>query len=161
MSKLILATDFVPGRIYSLVYDSDVDMVRKKRGETVENPLADSAVTVRRVSSLQAAGNKTWTNFLAKRGEQPVGNRPSWWQVSDYNSCICIGVSPNTKGKEYLRGLPRGITKEQYFVNGVEATASQVETIRKYKSGGGGEHEFVLLSLSKLVNVDGGQGDAE
>jgi len=158
--KNIESTSFVAGRIYSVVYDSEVTMTRSKRATGAVNPLADNSVTVRRVSSVQAAGNKTWTNYLAKRGESPSGTRPAWWTVSEKNSCICIGTSENTKGREYLRGLPRGITKEEYFVDARPATPSEIETIREFKTGGGGG-EFVMLSLSKLVNVDAGQGEME
>jgi hypothetical protein len=135
-------------------------MVRTKRATGAINPLAESNVTVRRVSSVQAAGNKTWTNYLAKQGLTPTGTRPSWWTVSEHNSCICVGTSDNTKGREYLRGLPRGITKEEYFIDNRPATPEQVATIREFKSGSG-DSEFVMLSLSKLVNVDAGQGEVE
>ena len=155
---MINSNSFVPGRIYSVVYDSEVELVGKRDG--VENPLAAASVTVRRVSSVQAAGAKTWANYLAKRGESPVGGK-TWWTQSAGNSCIVVGTSANTLGREYLRGLPRGVTQEHYFVNGAAATPAQVETIRSFKKSNGRDAEFVLLSLSKLANVDKGEGDAE
>jgi hypothetical protein len=159
----IKAENFVAGRIYSVVYNSEVEMTRKKRDTGAVNPLADESVTVRRVSSVQAAGPKTWTNYLAKRGESPVGSRPPFWKVTDYNPCIVQGITENTMGREYLRGLPRGVTKEAYFVNGVEATPAQIEVIRLFKKGGSNDNpaEFVLLALAKLENVDSGEGEAE
>lgn len=175
---MITKNSFKPGRVYSLVYQSDVDMVAKRdldqrtteyraletngvRLATVDgkthNPLLDATVTVRRVSTVQAAGNKTWENYLAKRGEVPSG-KPAWFDVSGENSCIL--VHKQTKA-EYLRGLPRGVTLEEYFVNGISATDAQVATIRAFKKSNSSANEFVTLSLSKLVNVDNGQGEEE
>lgn len=154
--KNIESSAFVPGRIYSVVYDSEVKMVRTKRATGAENPLAESNVTVRRVSSVQAAGNKTWTNFLGKSGEVPAGKEPAW-TVSDYNSCIVIGKKD---GAEKLRALPRGITKEEYFIESRLATPSEVETIRTFKKSQGSA-PFVTLNLSKLENVLSVEGEAE
>jgi len=162
---MISKNSFVAGRVYSIVYSSDVDMVAKRNFGTErnpdiqENPLRESLVTVRRVSTVQAAGEKTWTNFLAKRGMVPAGTAPTWWTVSKENSCIVVGTSKNTLGREYLRGLPRGITKEEFFIDGKPATPAQIETMKRFKKNSGGD--FVLLALSKLENVDTGEGEAE
>lgn len=146
--KKILASSFVAGRVYSVVYMSDVAMVAKRDGK--DNPLADIPVTVRRVSTIQAAGKETWERFKARtsRETEPSSRKP-WYHVSAQNDCVVIH---NTNGNEYLRGLPRGITKEEYFVGDEAATEAQVETIRAFKKSAS-EAEFVLLSLAKLQNV--------
>ena len=152
---MIQKNAFVAGRVYSVVYQSDVDMVQKRDGK--ENPLGSSAVTVRRVSTIQAAGNKTWNNFKVKHGIVTSSARPDWFTPNTDNTCI---VSHNKTGVEYLRGLPKGITKEVYMVNGIEASPEQVNTIRAFKKSQG-ESKFVMLTLDKLINVDKGEGDAE
>lgn len=175
---MITKNSFVAGRVYSLVYSSPVEMVSKRELDwrtteyreliysrvTLErvdgkffNPLASNDVTVRRVSTVQAAGDKTWTNYLAKRGEVPSG-KPAWYDVSKENSCILVH---KTNGNEYLRGLPCGITMEQYFVDGKPASEQQVAIIHAFKKSNSSANEFITLSLSKLLNVDSGQGEAE
>jgi hypothetical protein len=169
--KTIAATDFVPGRIYSVIYKSEVEMVQKRelplsdvldmglvvgeKGKTA-NPFYDNTVEVRRVWSVQAAGNKTWTNFLGKTGEEPAGKEPSW-TVSDYNSCIVVGKKD---GAEKLRALPRNITKSEYFIDKRPATDAEVAIIRAFKKNKG-HAPFVTLNLSKLENVLSVEGEAE
>lgn len=156
---MISKNSFVPGRVYSVIYGGDVEMVQKRDG--VENTLLGAAITVRRVSTIQAAGNKTWANYKAKNGIE-TGTREPFWKVSADNSCIVVGQTDNTRGVEYLRGLPRGVTQEVYMVNGVQATAAQVATIRQFKKNKSETPApFVILSLAKLENVDSGEGDAE
>lgn len=157
---MIKANSFKAGRIYSVIYDSEVGMVQKRDG--LDNPLLGALVTVRRVSSVQAAGNKTWANYKAKAGIVTTSTQTPWWSVSPENSCIVVGTSENTKGKEYLRGLPRGVTKETYMVNGIVATPAQVENIRAFKKNkSDSPAAFVMLSIDKLVNVDNETGDDE
>jgi hypothetical protein len=147
--KKINAQSFVAGRVYSVIYNSEVDMVGERDGK--QNPLADIPVTVRRVSTIQAAGKVTWENFLARQGrEKSSSNRAPWYVVSEQNDCI---VLHKTNGTAYLRGLPRGVTKEQYFVGNEIATDAQVETIRAFKRSKPAA-EFVVLKLDNLVNVD-------
>jgi hypothetical protein len=153
---MISKNSFVAGRVYSVVYSSDVEMVQKRDGK--DNPMLGALVTVRRVSTMQAAGDKTWANYKAKHGIV-TGTREPWWTATKENTCI---VEHNKTGVEYLRGLPRGITKEVYMVNGIVATDTQVETIRAFKKNQSDTPaQFVLLSLAKLENVDSGEGDAE
>ena len=157
--KTINPMSFVAGRVYSVVYNSDVTMVSKRDGQA--NPLFGADVTVRRVSTIQAAGGESWTNFLAKRGEQPAGNRKPWCVESELNPCIMVGVSDNTSGQYYLRGFPRGITKEEYFIASQPATSAEVETIRAFKKSSSGDAEFIILNLDKLENVSDLPDDAD
>jgi hypothetical protein len=143
------AQDFKPGRIYSVIYTSDVPMVNERNGQ--RNPLSDCQVIVRRVSTVQAAGGKTWTNFKRRTNPDwtPDSDRQSWYRVDKKNSCIVVHKS---KGTRYLRGLPIGITKEEYFVGKTRATDKDIETIKSF-SRSSGPSEFVLLTLDKLQNV--------
>ena len=90
---MINASSFVPGRVYSIVYDSTVEMVAKReftpqeiaenpalQGLTLvkgklENPIADLTVCVRRVSTVQAAGAETWERFKSRNGMETENNR--------------------------------------------------------------------------------------
>lgn len=168
---------FVAGRVYSLVYANEVEMVNKRELESATrdnllalgvrcdfdtcangaasvrtlNPLADQAVTVRRVSTIQAAGNETWERFKAKTGKETTSERKAWYHVSERNDCIVVH---NSTGREYVRGLPRGVTKEEYFIGTRAASPAEVATIRAFKkSSGGGEREFVVLAVDNLLNV--------
>lgn len=142
--------------MYSVIYSSDVDMVGKRdfkdgKGKQ-ENPLKEKVVTVRRVSTVQACGNETYSRVMTRKNPSwtPSADYTAWWKVSTDNDCI---VEHKTKGTRYLRGLPKGVTVETYFVNGTEATETEAETIRKFKEGSGKDAEFVLLNLEKLENV--------
>lgn len=189
------SSSFVPGRVYSVVYDAPVEMVAvrdvtitsdkatdkelalagfgdhvkiaqqgyapKDVTLTIErsNPFIDIPVTVRRVSTVQAAGEKTWANFKRRTNPdwQPSGNRKNWYHVTD-NSCI---VQHNSNGTRYLRGLPRGVSKEQYFIGGTPATEAQVETIKAFAKNAGKPQDYVLLSLDNLANVTDEGGEKE
>ena len=175
---MIKTNSFIPGRVYSIIYNSVVEMVGTRalefgriqelarlgielvttNGGNSINPLDGALVTVRRVSTIQAAGEKTWENYKRKAGIVTETQAP-WWTVTPENSCI---VAHNKTGVEYLRGLPRGITLEQYMVNGIHATPLQIETIRAFKKNqSNSPAEFVLLTLDKLENVDSGTGESE
>lgn len=170
-AKKIQAQDFKAGRVYSLIYTADVDMVasRELEHQTVidlnklgftpfkqengrcDNPFVDSIVTVRRVSTVQAAGEQTWENFKLKNGmSTEPSNRKAWYHTSPKNDCIVVH---NSNGTEYLRGLPRGVTKEQYFVGNLPATAQDVAVIRAFAKSKNSEPNFVTLTLEKLENV--------
>lgn len=149
-----------PGRIYSFVYVSDVEMVSKREfrnddgtTEKRENPLGSCLVTVRRVVSAQAAGNETYRNVQLRKNPdwQPSEDRKSWYHVSKENDCI---VEHNNNGQRYLRAIPRGISKEEYFIGKVPATEAEVETIRAFKKGSGGTSEFVVYKLENLANLE-------
>ena len=175
---MISSKSFVAGRIYSVVYSAPVEMVEKRElsaeqnaelnttsltachfgkdgtpsGKTL-NLLAERKVSVRRVSSVTAAGGQTWENFKAKNGlESGESTRKSWYQETE-NNCIVEGVSANTIGRKYLRGLPQGVTKEEYFIDDKEATSEEVFVIKAFRKGGTSQADFVLLSLDKLENV--------
>jgi hypothetical protein len=176
---MISSNSFVAGRIYSLVYSNDVNMVAKRQldadtiaklqaaGVTLTahttkaneptgkqlNPLDGQAVTVRRVSSVTAAGGETWERFKARNGiVTGESTRKPWYAESTDNNCIVIGTSANTLGRKYLRGLPQGVTKEQYYIGDREATPAETLTIQAFKEGTGGA-DFVLLNLDSLLNV--------
>ena len=172
---MINSRSFVAGRIYSVIYKNSVNLVAKRdlddatiaalkaSGITLTshdsgkllNPMADASVTVRRVSSVTAAGGETWANYKAKNGlESGESTRKSWYQESQENNCIVEGVSANTLGRKYLRALPQGISKEQYFIGDKEATPSETLIIRAFKEGkSSGHSDFVVLALDSLVNV--------
>jgi hypothetical protein len=194
MSKKINSTSFVPGRIYSVIYSSLVEMVQTRefsfeqvRGHAglkaafmaeqpvlaamlytapdasvvkLSNPLVDCEVTVRRVSSVQAAGNKTWRNFQLKRNPEykPDAEHKSWYHVTLENSCI---VAHNKSNEHYLRALPKGISKEEYFIGGKPANETEVSLIRCFKKSNGREAEFSTLKLSNLENVIDSGGENE
>jgi hypothetical protein len=124
-------------------------MVEKRDGKT--NPLIDCQVTVRRVSTVQAAGGETWANFKRRMNPdwQPNDDKKSWYHEDKANSCVVIHNKNNTR---YLRGLPRGVTKEQYFIGKVQATDAEVSTIKSFVKSSGNA-EFVLLTIDKLENV--------
>jgi hypothetical protein len=175
---MIKTSSFIAGRVYSIIYNSAVEMVRvralefgriqelARAGIALEktengkciNPLDGALVAVRRVSTIQAAGEKTWENYKRKAGIVTESAQP-WWTVTPENSCV---VAHNKTGVEYLRGLPRGITLEQYMVNGIHATPLQIETIGAFKKNqSNGPADFVLLTLDKLENVDSGTDESE
>lgn len=143
------SSEFKPGRVYSVIYNSDVPMVAKRNG--MDNPLIDTSVTVRRVSTVQAAGGATWSNFKRKTNPdwQPSEDGKSCYVEDASNSCIVVH---KTNGTRYLRGLPRGVTKEQYFIGNAPATEKEVETIKAFAKSTG-KSEFVVLTLDKLENV--------
>ena len=175
-AKQMKASSFVPGRMYSMVYESDVDMVGKREivdsttldsilefkrdGKFVLNPLADCSVTVRRVFSIQAAGNKTYRNMKLKQDPtwQPSTEHKAWWNVTADNSCIC---EHRTEGTRYLRALPRGITKEEYFIGERLVTKdSEIATIKAFRKSKG-ETNFIMMKLDNLTNVTDDGGEAE
>lgn len=167
---MINSKSFKPGRVYSVIYNSNVELVGKRdfpvditkpNGATFQriNPLDGIEVTVRRVSTVQAAGNVTWSNLQRKINPdwQPSSERKSWYNVTPENSCI---VQHNTQGTRYLRALPRGITKEEYLIDGIPATPNELQTIQDFRRSTK-ETNFVLLKLDNLVNVqdDGGMDE--
>lgn len=168
----IQSNQFKAGRIYSVIFADAVKMVGKRDVSSIPaellaqcpklnvvngkaiNPLADTPVHVRRVSSVTAAGGQTWENFKARNGrvDNPDNDRKPWYVESDENNCIVVGVSENTKGRKYLRGLPQGVTSEAYFVDTIPATDDEVSIIRAFKKSTS-EAEFVTLPLDALQNV--------
>jgi hypothetical protein len=170
-TKQISSASFRPGRIYSIVYDSDYPMVQTRNlGEDLHgfaadkfghaiNPLYGHNVTVRRVSSVQAAGNKTWANY--KRRTDPnwqPSDKPKWYHATE-NSCI---VEHSKNATRYLRGLPRGVTKVEYLIDGIPATLDEVSTLETFpKNKPRDNQEFLILDLSNLVNVIDDGGDEE
>lgn len=123
------------------------------------NPLFDCEVTVRRVATVQAAGNKTWHNFQIKRNPEykPSEERKAWYHVTG-NSCI---VEHNKTNRHYLRGLPKGISKEEYFIGGQPASENEVSLIREFKKNLHKDNAFVTLPLDRLENVIDSGGEAE
>jgi hypothetical protein len=140
-----------PGRIYSFVYSSDVDMVQKRNG--AENPLGSCSVSVRRVVRAQAAGNETYARVqLAKDPTwEPSAERKSWYHVTPENDCI---VQHNSNGQKYLRAIPRGVVKEEYFIGTLPANEREVETIRSFKKSAGNEPTFVVFKLDNIINLE-------
>lgn len=161
---MIKTTSFKPGRIYSVVYVNDVEMVGKReffnpspiisklhhKDGKILNPLIDIHVTVRRVATIQAAGNATWANVQTRDnpGWQRT-DRKSWFHTDMDNDCIIVH---NTNGTRYLRGLPRGKTKEEYFIGGNPASQLEVEIITAFLKNNT-KSEFVIIKLDNLENV--------
>lgn len=146
---MVTTSQLRPGRMYSFVYASDVDMVQKRNGQ--ENPLGSCFVSVRRVVRVQAAGNETYANVQLSKDPNwtPSTERKSWYHALPENSCI---VQHNTNGQKYLRAIPRGIVKEEYFIGKLPATEAEVETIRAFKKSQG-QPEFVVFTLENIMNL--------
>ena len=146
----MLTSQFRPGRNYSFVYVSDVEMVGKRDGKV--NPLADCAVSVRRVTRCQAAGPDTYENVMRKENpEFEKSGKPAWYHTTDENPCI---VEHNKEATRYVRGIPRGIVKEEYFIGANPASESEVETIRAFKKNKrDGEPAFILYKLDNIENL--------
>ena len=171
---MIKTNSFIPGRVYSIIYNSVVEMVGTRalefgriqelarlgielvttNGGNSINPLEGAMIEVRRVSTVQAAGNESWENYKRKNGIVTDTTRKPFYVVSPENDCIVVGDTDNTKGKTYLRGFPRKVTSETYMVNGIVAAPNQVEVIRTFKKNQSSSPlTFVTLPLDKLVNV--------
>ena len=170
---MISSDSFRAGRIYSVIYSDAVKMVGKRdvadiapellaacpkldvvKGKAI-NPLAERNVTVRRVSSVQAAGGETWERFKARNGIEtnPDSNRVAWYHESAENDCIVVGHSENTNGRKYLRALPTdNLSKEEYYVDSIPATSAELATIRAFKRSSSGA-QFLTLPLESLLNV--------
>lgn len=145
------ANSLQAGRIYSVIFNSTVETVQTRDG--MVNPMIGQNVTVRRVFSVQAAGPKTYENFLAKRGLTPAHTVAPWFRMSDFNPCIVEGITQNTLGRKYLRGIPKGKTKEDYFVNGHPASTDEIANIQFFRRSKSAP-EFVTLSTEKLENLE-------
>ncbi len=183
-TKIIGSNEFKAGRIYTLRYASTVDMVGKREfaahllTPTIEkcashiaangamtakkiNPLHGCAITVKRKSIVQAAGEKTWGNLQRRKNPEwmPSMDAVQWWSPLASNQCI---VEHNKNANLYLRGIPKGVMEEAYFVDGELATPEQVELIRAFKEGKSDrEQEFILLDLANLENVENETGEDE
>jgi hypothetical protein len=117
--------------------------------------LSGCLIEVDRRIRVQAAGEKTWQNWLAKQGrERTPSTRKPWYETSKDNDCIVQGISENTLGKRYLRCLPKGVDSETYYVNGQPATSEQVAIIRAFKEHkSGSTTEFLTMPIDTLQNV--------
>lgn len=174
--KQTTTNSLAAGRIYSFVYVSDVEMVQTRAlsGEVITalsnagvklvntvkgsnvvqvNPLADVVVFVRRVVKAQAAGNETYANVQRKLNPdwQPSGDK-KWWRVSADNDCI---VEHQTKQTRYLRAIPRGIIKEEYFIGAHPCDAAQTAIVQAFKSGATDKSTpaYVLFKTDNIENL--------
>lgn len=177
--KTIKASQFVPGRIYSVVYENDVEMVQKRELATTAgllpcalhrmadgspsnlicNPLADCTVTVRRVMSLQAAGDETYANAQRKQNPawQPSEDTKAWWKVSAENDCIC---EHRKTGVAHLRAISRSVSKEEYFIGGKLATDKEAATIKAFKKSKSSDGlPYIMPKLENLSNVRDNVGE--
>lgn len=152
--KVIDTNSLKAGRIYSFIYVAPVEMVAKRDGK--ENPLADCQVFVRRVVKAQSAGNETYANVMRKDNPQwtPSADHKSWWKVSTDNDCI---VEHAKLGTRYLRAIPRGIIKEEYFIGAHPATPAEIFTIQSFKKSNGREPSFVLFKTENIQNLQDAQ----
>lgn len=158
----ILASNLRPGRIYSFEYASDVDMVNTRdfgQGKQ-ENPMSGDFVQVVRMVTGQAAGKQTYENIMRKlKGDDwEKSDRKDWATVDPENDCILVH---NKTQERYLRLIPRGVQRETYYVNNIEATPAQVEVIRQFKKNRSEEKPvYMRFKVDNIVNLtDDGDED--
>jgi hypothetical protein len=159
---MVLSSQLVPGRIYSFDYMSTVDMVKTREfnGLKEVNPLYSEDITVRRLVTCQAAGKLTYENMMRKlNGEDwQKSDRKDWASVDPTNDCILV----HDKSQErYLRAIPRGIVREEYYVGSKAATDADVALIRKFKKNQSDTPPvYVRFKLDNIVNLqDDGDED--
>jgi len=158
----MLSSQFVPGRIYTFIYNSDVDMVNTREfdGVKLPNPLQGCFVQVVRKVTGQAAGKLTYERVMRKlKGDDwQKSDRKDWATVDPTNDCILVHEKTQER---YVRLIPRGIQEETYYVDNVLATPEQVENIRKFKKNQRDEQPvYVRFKLDNIANLqDDGDDD--
>lgn len=152
----IQSNQLVPGRLYSVVYQSDVDMVQQRDG--ANNPLFDVSVTVRRVATVQACGDKTYARMRLKQDAdwQPSG-KPKWYAPDPANTCVVVH---RKTGVRYFRVLPINMTKETYFIGGKPASEAETATIKSFHRGHS-DADYLTIRLENLINVRDNGGEKE
>lgn len=140
------------GRIYSFVHSGDVETVayRNENGSRVHAPEWLKLASITRTAAFK--GNLACPESYARAyeramGEEHVTKREPWFKWESRNGI----VSHKQNGNLYLALVNPESIKTTYFVDGVEATEEQAETIRTWKKSKKSEFDiFALFSLDKV-----------
>lgn len=115
------------GRIIAVV-----EQKMLKRG----NPLKDATVTklVTYISLLNANYQNCVNNALEREGKDSNFKSKENWFTTIYDSFNGSLVAKKSDEKcTYLKMIVKSATTHTYFINGIEATVEQIETIKQFR----------------------------
>lgn len=145
----------VPSRLYSWVFTGIVEMKKGGRAGVPMNPLSGFEVTCRKVYAGQAASGEMYVNAARKLNPDwaPSDRTPTWEPTS--NPCVVKSLSTQECQVRILN--PRTV-KREYFVDGLPATPTQLETIQAYlptRKSNPLAVRIMFPYVDHLSNVDG------
>ena len=133
------------GRLYSVVFEGPVRMLKGGRAGVPENPLMDIPVTKRIVLSVQACTRESYARRMRKLDPNwEPSNKPSGFTPTE-NPCVDL----NPQGEASLRCWAIQCTKKEVFVGGQPATPEQLAIIQQFKPTGKAPG-FMRLPLAKI-----------
>jgi hypothetical protein len=136
------------GRRYSFVYSGNVETVKTREGRTAPEWLQRATVARCGVFSGNAADERTYTNMMERADADYTPSGKSWFFHHPEQNGIVLHKSSQ---KPYLCVLHPRTQKTDYTVNGIPATAEQLEAIRFFKKNGNRKSKFAVYPLEGVT----------